>query len=45
MVDEGEALRRALPVTSRVLECFEAAVKDGWGARDITMLPARFNRP
>jgi 3-hydroxyisobutyrate dehydrogenase len=45
MVDEARAMHRSLPVTSQVLECFEAAVKDGWGARDITMFPARFNRP
>ena len=30
---------RTLPVTARVLECFDEAVKDGWGARDVTMFP------
>ena len=44
MIDEAQSMHRALPVTSRVLECFEAAVEEGWGGRDITMFPARFNR-
>jgi 3-hydroxyisobutyrate dehydrogenase len=39
MVEEAGAMGRTLPVTSRVLECFDDAVKDGWGARDVTMFP------
>jgi 3-hydroxyisobutyrate dehydrogenase len=42
MVEEARSMNRALPVTARALECFDAAVKDGWGERDITMLPARW---
>jgi len=42
MVEEAGAMGRTLPVTARVLECFDDAVKDGWGARDVTMFPARF---
>ena len=42
MVDEARALGRALPLTARTLECFDDAIRDGWGARDVTMLPARW---
>ena len=46
MVEEAGARGRTLPVTARALECFDEAVKDGWGARDVTMLPARWlSRP
>ncbi|MGZ5102368.1 MAG: NAD(P)-dependent oxidoreductase [Usitatibacter sp.] len=46
MVEEARAMSRTLPLTSRALECFDEAVKDGWGARDVTMLPVRWlNRP
>jgi 3-hydroxyisobutyrate dehydrogenase len=41
MVDEARSRGFALPVASRALECFDEAVKDGWGARDVTMFPAR----
>jgi len=42
MIDEAAALGRALPLTARTLECFDDAIRDGWGARDVTMLPARW---
>jgi 3-hydroxyisobutyrate dehydrogenase len=42
MVAEAKSRGFELPVTSSVLECFDAAVKDGWGSRDVTMFPARF---
>jgi 3-hydroxyisobutyrate dehydrogenase len=42
MVAEANAQGRTLPLTSRALECFDEAVKDGWGARDVTMVPARW---
>ena len=42
MVDEARALGRALPLTARTLECFDDAIRDGWGARDVTMLPAHW---
>jgi len=46
MVEEARASGFDLPVTSRVLECFDEAVKGGWGRRDVTMFPVRFlNRP
>lgn len=46
MIEEAQALGRALPLTSRALECFDAASREGWGARDATMLPARWlSRP
>ena len=46
MVEEARAMNRTLPVTSRVLECFDAAVEEGWGGRDVTMFPVRWlSRP
>lgn len=46
MIEEAQALGRELPLTSRALECFDAASREGWGARDVTMLPARWlSRP
>ena len=42
MLAEARALGRALPLTARTLECFDDAIRDGWGARDVTMLPARW---
>jgi 3-hydroxyisobutyrate dehydrogenase len=42
MVDEAEAMNRTLPLTSRALECFDEAVTEGWGGRDVTMLPVRW---
>jgi len=42
MVEEARALGRTLPLTARTLECYDDAIRDGWGARDVTMLPARW---
>jgi 3-hydroxyisobutyrate dehydrogenase len=42
MVEEARSMNRTLPLTSRALECFDEAVKDGWGARDVTMFPVRW---
>jgi 3-hydroxyisobutyrate dehydrogenase len=42
MVEEAGSRSRTLPLTARALECFDEAVKDGWGARDVTMLPVRW---
>jgi 3-hydroxyisobutyrate dehydrogenase len=42
MIEEAGARGRSLPLTARALECFDEAVKEGWGARDATMLPARW---
>jgi 3-hydroxyisobutyrate dehydrogenase len=42
MVEEARAMSRTLPLTARALECFDEAVKDGWGARDVTMFPVRW---
>ena len=44
MVEEARSMSRTLPLTSRALECFDEAVKDGWGARDVTMFPVRWLR-
>jgi 3-hydroxyisobutyrate dehydrogenase len=44
MIEEAAQLGRTLPLTSRALECFDAASREGWGARDATMLPARWLR-
>jgi 3-hydroxyisobutyrate dehydrogenase len=40
MVEEGKSLGRTLPMTTKVLEFYDAASKDGWGGRDIATLPA-----
>jgi 3-hydroxyisobutyrate dehydrogenase len=46
MVEEARAMSRTLPLTARALECFDDAVKDGWGPRDVTMFPVRWlSRP
>ena len=42
MVEEARSMGRTLPLTSCALERFDEAVRDGWGARDVTMFPARF---
>jgi 3-hydroxyisobutyrate dehydrogenase len=39
MVEEAKAMNRTLPVTAKALECYDDAVKAGWGGKDITMLP------
>lgn len=46
MLEEAGAMGRTLPVTARVLECFDEAIEAGWAGRDVTMLPVRWlNRP
>jgi 3-hydroxyisobutyrate dehydrogenase len=46
MLEEAGAMGRTLPVTARVLECFDEAIEAGWANRDVTMLPVRWlNRP
>src|SRR5882724_101890 len=42
MLEEARALGRELPVTQRALECFDQASRDGLGAADASMLPARW---
>ncbi|MGZ5038335.1 MAG: NAD(P)-dependent oxidoreductase [Usitatibacter sp.] len=42
MVEEARSMGHALPLTACALERFDEAVRDGWGARDVTMFPARF---
>jgi 3-hydroxyisobutyrate dehydrogenase len=42
MVEEAHALGRTLPLVARTLECFDDAIRDGWGTRDVTMLPAHW---
>jgi 3-hydroxyisobutyrate dehydrogenase len=42
MVDEARAMGRTLPLAACALERFDEAVEDGWGARDVTMFPARW---
>jgi 3-hydroxyisobutyrate dehydrogenase len=42
MIAEASALGVTLPMTASALECFEGAAREGWGARDVTMLPARW---
>ncbi len=41
MVEEARSMGRTLPLTACTLACFDEAVKDGWGARDVTMFPVR----
>lgn len=42
MIDEASARGLAMPLTSRALDCYDEASRDGWGAKDATMLPARW---
>ena len=42
MIEEAASRGLELPLTARALECFEEAAREGWGARDATMLPARW---
>jgi 3-hydroxyisobutyrate dehydrogenase len=42
MIEEGRALGSPLPVTECALACFDEASKDGLGAKDASVLPARF---
>ncbi|MBL8376425.1 MAG: NAD(P)-dependent oxidoreductase [Burkholderiales bacterium] len=39
MIDEGAALKRAMPVASAVLAAFDAAIRAGQGASDCTGMP------
>jgi len=40
MIEEGRSLGRPMPVVTKALELYDAASRDGWGARDIATLPA-----
>jgi 3-hydroxyisobutyrate dehydrogenase len=42
MIEEAQALGGSLPVTERVLECYDEASREGLGAGDASLLPARF---
>jgi 3-hydroxyisobutyrate dehydrogenase len=42
MIDEASARGLTMPLTSRALACYDEASRDGWGAKDATMLPARW---
>ncbi len=42
MVEEASALGKQLPVTSRALECYEEASREGLGKSDITAIPVRW---
>ena len=42
MIEEASARGMAMPLTSRALDCYDEASRDGWGAKDATMLPARW---
>ena len=42
MIAEAKALGAELPVSQRSLECFDEAAKEGLGAADGAMLPARW---
>lgn len=40
MIEEGRLLGRSMPVVTKALELYDAASRDGWGARDIAAHPA-----
>ena len=40
MIEEGRSLGRTMPVVTKALELYDAASRDGWGARDIAAHPA-----
>jgi 3-hydroxyisobutyrate dehydrogenase len=42
MVEEADSLGAILPVTSRALECYEEASREGLGKSDITAIPVRW---
>jgi len=42
MVEEANSLGKQLPVTSRALECYEEASREGLGKSDITAIPVRW---
>lgn len=41
MVEEAHAMGADLPVTERALACFDEAAREGFGAKDSAVLPAR----
>lgn len=42
MVEEASSLGTGLPVTSRALECYDEASREGLGKSDITAIPVRW---
>jgi 3-hydroxyisobutyrate dehydrogenase len=44
MVAEGAALGVDMPLSSRTLACFDAAAREGLGAKDCAVIPARWAR-
>jgi 3-hydroxyisobutyrate dehydrogenase len=42
MIDEARARGLTMPLTARALDCYDEASRDGWGAKDATMLPAHW---
>lgn len=44
MIAEGNALGVEMPISAQSLQCFEDAVKDGFGEKDCAALPVRWAR-
>ncbi len=44
MVEEGNSLGYAMPMTSQALACFDALARAGLGAKDSVVVPARWAR-
>jgi len=44
MLEEAAALGVEMPLTAQALERYDAAARDGFGAKDATMLPAYWLR-
>ena len=42
MLEEGRSLGRDMPLTTRTLECYDEAVRDGIGPEDAVMVTARW---
>jgi 3-hydroxyisobutyrate dehydrogenase len=40
MLDEAQSLGTDLPLVARALEVYSQASRDGWGARDVSVLPS-----
>ena len=40
MLEEARALGTDLPIVSSALEVYTRASRDGWGARDVSVLPS-----
>ena len=40
MLEEAQALGTDLPVAASTLQIYERAARDGWGARDMAVLPS-----